>query len=223
MKNCKALEKMANILLNKAKEQGIEFEAKKIELIHFHTRRREETCGLTINGYYVELKPLVRWFGIWFDTKLSFKQHVEKKINSATATFFGFQRLGSLQTALSFKALRQLYIVCITSVADFGGPLWYTNKRQGYILNQYQRLQNMAIKYMLGAFKGSPTKALELEAALPPPDIQFKKLCNMYALWTLKFQPNYPIVKTLMSLTEDELGDQHGEAVNIVYISIHNT
>ena len=56
-------------------------------------------------------------------------------------------------------------------MADFGVPRWYTNKRQGYILNQYQRLQNMAIKHMLGAFKGSPTKALELQAVLPPPDI----------------------------------------------------
>ena len=30
---------------------------------------------------------------------------------------------------------------------------------------------------------GSPTKALELEAALPPPDIRFEKLCNMYAFF----------------------------------------
>ena len=81
----------------------------------------------------------------------------------------------------------------------------------------------MAIKHMLGAFKGSPTKALELEAALPPPDIRFEKLCNMYALRTLRFQPNHPIVKTLIDLTEDELGDQHGEAVNIAYISSPNT
>ena len=89
-------------------------------------------------------------------------------------------------------------------MADIRVPLWYTNKRQGYVLNQYQRLQNMAIKHMLGAFKGSPTKALELEAVLPPVDIRFEKLCNMYALRTLRFQPNYPIIKTLIDLTEDE-------------------
>ena len=81
----------------------------------------------------------------------------------------------------------------------------------------------MAIKHMLGAFKGSPTKALELEAALPPPDIRFEKLCNMYALRTLKFQPNHPIVKTLIDLTEDKLGEQYGEAVNIAHISTPHT
>ena len=80
----------------------------------------------------------------------------------------------------------------------------------------------MAIKHMLGAFKGSPTKALELEAALPPPDIWFEKLCNMYALQTLQFQPNHLIDKTLIDLTKDELDDRHGEAVNIAYISTPN-
>ena len=65
----------------------------------------------------------------------------------------------------------------------------------------------MAIKHMLGAFKGSPTKAFELEAALPPPDIQFEKLYNMYVLWTLQFQPNHLIITTLVDLIEDQLGD----------------
>ena len=60
---------------------------------------------------------------------------------------------------------------------------------------------------MLGAFKGSPSRALELEAAIPPPEIRFEKLCNMHALRTLRFQPNHPVVKALQSLTEDELGE----------------
>ena len=122
--------------------------------MHFHTHRKEETEGITIDGYEIKPKTLVRWLGIWFDPKLSFKQHVEKKINSATATFFGLQRLGSLQKGLSFKALRQLYVTCVTSIANFGVPLWYTNKQQGTLLNRYQRLQNIATRHMLGTFKG---------------------------------------------------------------------
>ena len=222
-KNCKALERIAESLMKKAVARGVQFEPSKTELIHFHTRRKEETAGLTIDGYEVKPKRLVRWLGIWFDCKLSFKQHVEKRINLATASFFGLQRLGSLQKGLSFKALRQLYIACVTSMADFGVPIWYTNKRQGLLLNRYQRLQNMATRHMLGAFKRSPTKALELETALPPPEIRFEKQCNTYALRMLRFQNNHPIKTALNTLTEDELGDQAGKAVNIAYISDVNT
>ena len=81
----------------------------------------------------------------------------------------------------------------------------------------------MALRHMLGAFKGSPTKALELEAALPPPEVRFEKQCNMYALRALRFQTNHPIIKVLSGLTEDELGDQTGKAVNIHYIPAVNT
>ena len=222
-KNCRALKHVAHSLFKKAAEKSVQFEPGKTELMHFHTHRKEETEGITIEGHEIKPKTLVRWLGIWFDPKLSFKQHVEKKINSATATFFGLQRLGSLQKGLSFKALRHLYVTCVTSIADFGVPLWYTNKQQGTLLNRYQRLQNIATRHILGAFKGSPAKALELEAALPPPEVRFEKQCNMYALRALQFQTNHPILQVLSSLTEDELGDQTGEAINIHYMPASNT
>ena len=81
----------------------------------------------------------------------------------------------------------------------------------------------MAVRHILGAFKGSSTKALELEAALLPPQLRFEKQCDMYALRTLQFQPNHPISRALSSLTEDELGDRTGEASNIAYIPEPNT
>ena len=222
-KNCRALKDAAETLLQHASGKGVHFDPGKTELVHFHTRRKPESEGLTINGCHIQPKTLVRWLGVWLDVKLSFKQHVEKKINSATAAFFALQRLGSLQKGLSVKALRQLYMACITATADYGVPLWYTNNCQGLLLSRYQRLQNMAVRHILGAFKGSPTKALELEAALLPPQLRFEKQCYMYALRTLQFQPDHPISQALSNLTEDELGDKTGDASNIAYIPQANT
>ena len=48
---------------------------------------------------------------------------------------------------------------------------------------------------MLGAFRGSPSQAIEIEASIPPPRIGFKKLCNSYALKILKFKENHVIKK----------------------------
>ena len=148
---------------------------------------------------------------------------MEKKLNSATASFFELQRLGTLQQGLSFRALRQLYIVYVTTIADFGVPLWYNNNKQGLLIRRYQNLQNMAIRHMLGAFKGSPIRALELEAALPPPEIRFEKLCNMYALRALRFQSSHPIMKAIQNITNDELREQNSHPVSIAYIPVANT
>ena len=48
---------------------------------------------------------------------------------------------------------------------------------------------------MLGAFKGSPSQAIEIKVSIPPPRIRFKKLCNSYVLKILKFKENYVIKK----------------------------
>ena len=48
---------------------------------------------------------------------------------------------------------------------------------------------------MLGAFRGSPSQAMEIKASIPPPRIRFKKLCNSYALRILKFKENHAIKK----------------------------
>ena len=95
-KNCRALRTAAEALFDKAAEKKIQFDPGKTELIHFHTHRKSEKEGVVISGRQIKLKNLVRWLSVWLDPKLSFKQHTEKKINSTTAAFFGFQRLGTL-------------------------------------------------------------------------------------------------------------------------------
>ena len=63
---------------------------------------------------------------------------------------------------------------------------------------------------MLGAFRGSPSQAIEIEASIPPPRIRFKKLYNSYVLRILKFKKNYIIKKVYIEEIDkdkDELVD----------------
>ena len=63
-KNCKTLKSVAESLIDKATEKGVQFEPGKTELIHFHSHRQEETEGLTINGHDIKPKSLIQWLGI---------------------------------------------------------------------------------------------------------------------------------------------------------------
>ncbi len=65
----------------------------------------------------------------------------------------------------------------------------------------------MALKAMTGAFKGSPYKALEIEASIPSPEVRFERLCNRYAIYTLSFNTLHPFHQLVRSTVIDELDE----------------
>jgi hypothetical protein len=179
----------------------------KTELIHFSRARELEARPIQLpNGLYIKPKELVKWLGFWFDRKLNFKSHVSKRLNLANAALTSLLKLAPREKGLSFRALRQLYKACVLPVADYGTQLWWKDK-QTQQLNAYQRLQNTALTKILGAFVKSPFKALEIEAAIPPPKVRFEQLAFSYAIKGLKLRPTHPILKTLRSKVLKEMDE----------------
>ena len=193
--NCQLLQKLAQDLLVKQHHNCMQFDMEKTELIHFHSKRffdlENETYSVKIGESIIQPKSLVKWLGIWLDSKLTFKQHVEKKTTQALKLLNQIERLSNTERGLSFQAMRQLYIACISSVADYGVPVWWNNQKN--MLEKFQKLQNIALRKMLGAFKTSPINAMELEASIPPPKVRFERICKNYAWRTLQMHENHPI------------------------------
>ena len=71
--NCKKLEGIALKLISKAKKATISFNISKIELIYFHNKRTTIEEGLKLGDTEISPKPLVRWLGVFLDSKLIFK------------------------------------------------------------------------------------------------------------------------------------------------------
>jgi hypothetical protein len=94
--NCKKLEGIALELISRAKEATISFNTSKIELIHFYRKRTTIEEGLKLGDVEIPPKPLVRWLGVFLDSKLTFKQYVEIRISKAKAAFYLIRRLGNI-------------------------------------------------------------------------------------------------------------------------------
>ena len=166
---------------------------KKIELIHFHSKRSidNNNFSVSIRNNQIQSKNLIRWLEVWLDSKLSFKEHVEIKISAATRIFHQIARLSNTERGLSFQAMRQLYIACITSVADYGVPIWWNNQK--FLLEKYQKLQNSALRKILEAFKTSFYMAMKLEAAIISSKARFDRICKNYALRIMQISKNHSI------------------------------
>jgi hypothetical protein len=65
----------------------------------------------------------IKWLGIIIDYKLIFDKHIKNQIIKTTRTFYQIKRLSNTERGLSFQAIRQLYIACITSIADYRVPI----------------------------------------------------------------------------------------------------
>src|SRR6266487_6699920 len=107
-KNCKILKEAVIKIFEKGADNLIQFDPKKTELIHFHSKRN---IGENVNicfseNYLVEAKLTVKWLGIWLDLKLNFKEYVEKKVAQAIRIFHQIKRLFNTERGLSFQAIR---------------------------------------------------------------------------------------------------------------------
>ena len=147
--------------MTRAKELSVTFEMEKTELIHFSRHRKPLLTPLILNNQFtLQPKEVVRWLGIWFDRKLTFKTHVEKRLQLANGALSRVKQLASSTKGLPFHALRQLYLSCVTSVLDYGAILWYGKYGTGALSSRCQRLQNQALIMITGAYQSSPIKAL---------------------------------------------------------------
>ena len=127
-KNCRILEQISDYLIKKGEANHIIFNHDKTELIHFFPSQSidldDARFKVKIGEKEIKAQESLKWLGIYIDSKLTFKEHVIKKTLEATRVFHQIERLSNTERGLSFQAMRQLYIACICSIADYGVPIW---------------------------------------------------------------------------------------------------
>ncbi|KAF1932978.1 uncharacterized protein M421DRAFT_30219, partial [Didymella exigua CBS 183.55] len=96
----------------------------------------------------IEPKKTVKWLRIYFNNALSFKEH--NTLAAFKQEFYKAALLANSSRGLPPCAVRQLYLACVSSIANY-------------------RLQNLALRKILGTFRTSLIAPQETEAALPPP------------------------------------------------------
>jgi hypothetical protein len=93
-----------------ADEVQIQFDADKLEYIHFHKGRDFIDIGVTLTfttceGFKtvdVRLQEQFKWLGMWLDRKLTFKKHTEMKCAAAIRAFYLIHRLSNTSKGLFF-------------------------------------------------------------------------------------------------------------------------
>ncbi len=193
-KNVKMLKNAAKIAFTWAKNNAVQFNDSKSELIHFESHKTTfNQMIILLNNTVIKSKTCVRWLEVWLNRKLNFKVHVQTKIATVTRTLHSLFRLMNSEWELNVKLDKQLYLKCVTSISDYGAEIWWNNQKS--YLVKFRKLQNAALRKILGAFRTSSIDAMQIEAEIPSMKIRLDQKCKNYAIQIVELSKKHSIRK----------------------------
>jgi hypothetical protein len=158
----------------------------KRELMHY-ARRKKYDCSppITLQDSDGDIRTIVtekttRWLGIHFDRKLLFNHHAKLAAAWGSVAVNALTMLANTVRGLSHTLLRRLYLSGVAPRMLYACPTWWNNKKCQ--AKPIEKVQRRALINICAAFRTSPTKALEIEASVPPGEIpnrpDHKTLCS---------------------------------------------
>ncbi|KJZ69074.1 hypothetical protein HIM_11543 [Hirsutella minnesotensis 3608] len=112
-------------LLSWGAANGISFDPEKTEVMHF-SRMKPKTAPPVLHGE-IEKRPdqAMCWLGVWLDSTLSFKTHVEKWTAKAQAVAFHLRRPTNTRNGPLPSAVRRAVCACVIPVLLYAAEAWY--------------------------------------------------------------------------------------------------
>lgn len=178
-------------LENWSKSSGFAFSAEKTKCILFSKKRRRLTPTLTLCGNHLQFTECMRYLGVYFDHKLSWKTHIEHLKVSCNRSICLMRCIANHQWGAESNILLQLYRALIRSKTDYGLIAYSTASKR--LLKTVQAIHNNALRIALGAYRTSPTESLYSLANEIPLPLRIKQLTLTYAtsVSATPFKANY--------------------------------
>ena len=160
---------------------GISFDPAKTEVMHFCRTKPKVSPPILHEG---ERRPekAMRWLGIWLDSTLTFKTHVEKWTAKAQAVAHHLRGLANTKHGPLPSAMRRAVRACVEPVLLHGAEAWYPGlssprwsqpTKEGssgiqQLLRKMNKSLHNSMRAVLPVWRTTPIAALHRESGIPP-------------------------------------------------------
>ncbi|KAJ5925544.1 hypothetical protein N7454_008183 [Penicillium verhagenii] len=185
----RALEKEVQELLDWGDENKVVFAPEKYELMHF-TRKRDAGSPTAIIGDLriepaketaTDKLPALRWLGIWFDRRLTWRKHVSVRAAKARVVAYHIRSLARTTYGPPASALRKATLTCVYPSLLYGSEVWYggvtkpgrhardgeVKSRVGWHRDTLDKTLTLAARGALPVWRTTPTVSLYRDLGLP--------------------------------------------------------
>lgn len=202
----------------------IVFAPEKLEMIHL-TRQHGNyapNCEVHEELTIAPIAPAsdsqqaLRWLGVWFDRKLTFKKHVATRAAAARKVALHLRSLGNTAYGPPASALRKAVMTCILPTLLYGAEAWYeggkkiprttrnsrdalVSTRVGGHIATMDQILTLASRAVLPAWRTTPNPALLREAGLPSATVALEEVKLRFALHLQTTDNNHPLTHRIPS------------------------
>ncbi|EDN94233.1 hypothetical protein SS1G_10106 [Sclerotinia sclerotiorum 1980 UF-70] len=210
--NCDSLQMDMQETLEWGKTEGITFDPKKSELIHFYKGHRTltDTPAIHTESTNIKVKPgPLRWLGVHFDRKLCFKPHVQILAAKALKGANALRSLSNTHRGIPPYLTRRVAEACILKQCYFASETWWPGRTRpkknalnkpistSSIVDSHINLLNKVVitctRAILPVYKTTNTAVLYEEAKPRPSEIELNQISQSYAARTTRLDPYHPL------------------------------
>ena len=194
-----------------ASEHKIDFDPTKSELLIIGggPKKKLNVSGLAIKvkDHNVDASPCVKWLGVWLDTQLNFKQHVQEWCGKAHRVAQFIRQINTVQRGLNPGMMIKTVQACVLSTAFYGVEAWWpgltrtTTQRDkrvgtgvGWHIDLIDRTVLKAVRAALPVWRTTPNKVLHRESGIPPAEILLQQRQLQAAARVQRLDTWHPLV-----------------------------
>ena len=163
-------------------KSGLRFNPAKTELIHFTKERNPTPVRIRIENTTIRSRDHARFLGIWLDRKLNWRKHTQEMLKKAKTQVRALTVSATATWGCDLFRAREIYTKVIRAALVYGCPAYHTpteNKKIHPPARAFAKIQSDALRRVLGAYKATPIRMLETEAAIPPIDLYMTQLITL--------------------------------------------
>uniref|UniRef100_A0A1Y1K801 Reverse transcriptase domain-containing protein n=1 Tax=Photinus pyralis TaxID=7054 RepID=A0A1Y1K801_PHOPY len=186
-----------NQICNNANAVGFVLSEEKTKVAHFcRLRKPHYDPVLFMNDRIISVVQEVKFLGLTFDRELRWSAHIQNVATTCRKSLNVIRVLAHHKWGAHPKTLLDLYKGLILSRIDYGCSV-YSTCSSTTLLGKLDRIQNLAIRYCLGAFPTSPVESLHVEANILPLALRRKQIVvNYYLKVSMDGKhPNYHLLR----------------------------
>ena len=161
----KKMQEALNSLSDWCNKWGFKLSVDKSNAILFH-RKKQTKFVLKLNGQPMTQKDKVKFLGMWFDRRLSWKHHIDYILERCLKRINILKCLAGTKWGTDKETMLIVYKAIIRSVIDYGSEVYDSAAKTN--LEKLDRIQSKCLRLCSGALRCTSIAALEVDCGTPP-------------------------------------------------------